>query len=321
LEKGVTEHSSVANPVTLEEAFCPVCGAEGALRFVQCDLYCGLGGVFGQRYCSECHVFFLSPRVPKSKIDYYYPDSYGPYRADNHPRLIRKLAWALGLAQRKRRIVEKFVQCGRILDVGCGNGFFLRTLEGRPWERYAMDVKSHGTVNFPGVFYEGQFDNQRPPLSDLDAITLWHVFEHLYIPEKALEHAAAMLKPSGFLFLAIPDLKNIERHIFGKYWVGWDPPRHIATYSSLAIETLLGRSGFQLIQVVPDVCTGELFLLNVELLLRSRGFRPNVHHSIFLRILLSPLTYSLTRLGLAPAKVYVAQLCSRTDENRATRTS
>jgi SAM-dependent methyltransferase len=304
----MTESFPVQDSENLEEAFCPVCGAEGTLRFEQRDLFCGLDGVFGQKYCSTCEVFFLSPRVSQSQIDHYYPDSYGPYQEDTHPRLVRKLAWALGLAQRKRRIVERFVQRGKILDVGCGNGFFLRTLEGGPWERYAMDVKWHGTADFPGNFYEGRFDHQAPPLAELDAITLWHVFEHFYDPQKALENAAKLLGPGGVLFLAIPDLKNIERHIFGKYWVGWDPPRHIATYSALAIQTLLRRSGFRLIRVVPDVCTGELFLLNIELVLRSRGCQRDLHHSLLLRILLSPLTYGLTRLGLAPAKVYVARI-------------
>jgi len=50
-----------------------------------------------------------------------------------------------------------------------------------------------------------------------------------------------------------------------------------------------------------------LFLLSVDLLLRSLGFGGNLHHSLVFRVLLSPLTYSLTRMGLAPAKVYVAQ--------------
>jgi SAM-dependent methyltransferase len=270
-------------------------------------MLCGIDGVFGQRYCSECEMFFLSPRVQEGSIDCYYPDSYLNYQEDRHPRLVRKLAWTLGLAVRKRRIVERFFKGGRILDVGCGNGFFLRTLAGGLWERYALDTKWHGRGACPGTFFEGRFDHQPPPLTGLDAVTLWHVFEHLYHPRQALENAFAVLRPGGLLFLAIPDLKSLEPRIFGRYWIGWDPPRHIATYSRKGIETLLGAAGFRLLDAVPDVCTGELFLLSVDLLLRSLGFGGNLHHSLVFRVLLSPLTYSLTRMGLAPAKVYVAQ--------------
>ena len=58
---------------------------------------------------------------------------------------------------------------------------------------------------------------------------------------------------------------------------------------------------------VPDVCTGEMFLLNVDFFLRSRGLPWRAQGSFVLRALISPLIFVLVRLGLAPAKVYVAQ--------------
>jgi hypothetical protein len=138
-------------------------------------------------------------------------------------------------------------------------------------------------------------------------VTLWHVFEHLYHPRKALENAATLLKPSGFLFLAIPDLASLEPHLFGKYWIGWDPPRHIATYSRRGLETLLGEAGFRLVGIAPDAYTGRTFLLNVDFLLAAKGRSHRVQHSLVLRLLLAPVLFILIRLGLAPAKVYVAQ--------------
>ncbi len=303
-----TQHPEQQNPgVALETVGCPICGSVGRRRAEQQDLLCGIEGVFGQRHCPACKTFFLSPRVPESDIGRYYPASYPGFQEDRHPRLIRKLAWALGLAVRKRRIVERFLRGGRILDVGCGNGFFLRTLAGGPWDCYAMDTKWHGRGDCPGEFHEGRFDRQPPPLAGLDAVTLWHVFEHLYHPLRALENAASVLGPGGLLFLAIPDLRSIEPHLFGKYWIGWDPPRHVATYSRRGLETLLGRAGFHLVAVLPDVCTGEQFLLNVDSVLKSRRCRLRLQGSLVLRLLLSPLVYSLSRVGLAPAKVYVAK--------------
>jgi SAM-dependent methyltransferase len=252
-------------------------------------------------------MYFLSPRAPESDIGRYYPATYPCYQEDRYPRLIRKLGWALGLAARRRRIVERFLQGGRILDVGCGNGVFLRTLAGGRWKCYAMDTEWRGGGECPGEFHEGRFDHQPPPLTGLDAVTLWHVFEHLYHPQQALENAAAVLKPGGFLFLALPDLRSPEPWLFGKHWIGWDPPRHVATYSRRGLETLLGRTGFRLVGTVPDVYTGAVFLLSVDFLLRSRGFRRPLHGSLVLRFLLLPIVYGLSRLGLSPVKVYVAQ--------------
>lgn len=290
-----------------EIAFCPVCGSGGTPCFEQRDFNCGLDGLFGQRFCPACRLYFLSPRVPEDRIHHYYPDVYEDYQTDSHPPLVRWLAWKLGLAQRKRYIVEKFVREGRLLDVGCGAGFFLKTMAGAEWQCYAMDMESHDKHDFPGEFHRGCFDHEAPPLSGLDVVTLWHVFEHLYHPQRALENAAAVLRPGGWLFLAMPELRNVERLIFGRYWVGWDPPRHVATYSCSAIRTLLGRSGFTLIDIVPDVCSGELFLRNIDFFLRSRGRNSTLFRSLILRVALAPLTFMLNLAGLAPAKVYVAR--------------
>ncbi len=291
----------------LEMATCPVCKSEGVPVFTQSDLFCGLPGEFGQRYCAGCSAYFLSPRVPESQIGYYYPDVYEPYQKTSHPKLADKVARALGLYNRRRRIVERFIKRGRILDVGCGSGEFLESLAGGPWERYAMDIEWHGRHGLPDGFHEGQFDHEPPPFTELDAITLWHVFEHLYHPQRALDNAAKLLRPGGFLFLAIPDLKCVERLLFRKHWHGWDPPRHIATYSANSIEILLRRSDLRLVAVVPDACTGLLLSLDLEQVLRSRGIKKDVHRSLLLRALLSPFAFLSIRLGLAPAKVYVAQ--------------
>ena len=291
----------------LEIATCPVCHSEGVALFTQRDLFCGLAGEFGQRYCAGCDGYFLSPRVTESQIGYYYPDVYQCYRRHSYPKLVGKVASALGLDTRRQRIVERFVQRGRILDVGCGRGEFLESLAAGPWERYAMDIKWHGQYGLPDGFHEGQFDHEPPPFTELDAITLWHVFEHLYHPQKALDNAATLLRPGGFLFLAIPDAKCVERLLFRKYWHGWDPPRHIATYSACSIEILLHRSGLRLVAVVPDACTGLLLSLDLEQVLRSHGVKKDIHRSLLLRALLSPFAFMSIRLGLAPAKVYVAQ--------------
>lgn len=289
----------------LEKTTCPVCRGHGVEVFRQQDYFCRIAGEFGQRRCPHCETYFLSPRPPEEAIGEYYPTSYAPYQKAKRG-FVDGLAELLGIPFVRRRIVQSFVPGGRILDVGCGNGAFLATMN-HGWERYAMDIQQTVEFGYPVSFFAGRIDHDAPPLAQLDAITLWHVFEHLYHPETALRHAAAMLKPDGVLFLAIPDLQCLERRLFGKYWVGWDPPRHVATYSRRGLEKLLNRAGFRLLDVVPDQCGGHLFGLNLEFVLRSLGIHLDLHESFLTRAALTPFAMLGNWVGLAPAKVYVAR--------------
>src|SRR5580704_3127298 len=96
----------------LETAVCPLCDSPGEPRYVQRDLYCGLEGEFGQNFCAACDLYFLSPRVPETEIGRYYPESYGPYRAESTSGLLYRIAGALAMPQRRRRVVERFVTGG-----------------------------------------------------------------------------------------------------------------------------------------------------------------------------------------------------------------
>jgi predicted SAM-dependent methyltransferase len=293
-----------------EDTACPLCYGEGQhVRDLQ-ELLIGTGDGFEQRICRSCGIYFLSPRIREIDIDHYYPPDYIGYLQDLHPPWIRAITHWLGLDGRRRRMIERYVTGGRLLDVGVGNGFFLKTLDSKKWERFGIDTAWNPSdwQREEVVLYEGSFDKTPLPLHPLDAITMWHVFEHFYHPQQALANAHRLLKPGGFLFIVLPDLKNLDRHLFGRFWVGWDAPRHIAIYSSTALKQMLFQNGFELCAVHPSSYTGDYFLLNLEFLQRGMNRSPiRLSQSLFLRILLSPILWGIARIGLAPIKMYVAK--------------
>lgn len=295
-----------ASPVVMESVPCLACGGAGTPIYRQHDLFCGIEGEFGQRRCDGCGSWFLSPRPTEESSGRHYAANYMPYQ--KHPSgWIHRLSQMVGFLAHRRRTLHRFVKGGKILDVGCGNGSFLQNLEPAVWQRHAMDISQNCDLGPEVPFYAGQFDHEPPPVSGLDAITLWHVFEHLYHPEQALRNASELLSPGGHLFLAIPDLQCLERRIFGPAWIGWDPPRHVATYSRRAMEDLVGRSGLRLAAVLPDYCNGDMLALNIEWLLRSKGMERNLRQSLLVRLVLTPPAAILGSGQWAPAKVYVAQ--------------
>jgi SAM-dependent methyltransferase len=293
-------------PISLEECQCPVCAVDGEPARELADLFSGCPGKFSQKRCLECDTLFLSPRVAEAEVHHFYGGEYLGYEkaAESFAdRIARHLEWDA----RRKHVLERYVNGGRILDVGSGNGFFLSLLDPAKWQLHAFDLERHVQYPFPHEFYAGRFDRGAAPVGNLDALTIWQTFGHLYNPRRALANAFEALRPKGVLLIALPDAASWERKLFGAAWAGWDAPRHVTSYSRAGLVKLLDRAGFRLLGIEADHYTGTTLALSVELALRSRGVRLAVHRSFAARGLLTPIASCAALLRQVPNLIYVAQ--------------
>lgn len=103
----------------------------------------------------------------------------------------------------------------RILDVGCGKGYFLKRAAERGWEPYGQELSPHA-VRFArerlglSRVAQGRVEDAEFSPGTFDAITLWDVIEHLPDPGPILATAARLLAPDGVLFIQTP---NIDFHL------------------------------------------------------------------------------------------------------------
>ena len=74
-----------------------------------------------------------------------------------------------------------------------------------------------------------------------------HVLEHLPEPREALQRLRAVLAPGGTLYLGTPDARALSAKVFGRYWHGWDPPRHAVVFTSTGLRGLLEDTGFRVL--------------------------------------------------------------------------
>jgi hypothetical protein len=83
----------------------------------------------------------------------------------------------------------------------------------------------------------------------VDAVTLWHVLEHVETPGLALARIREWLAPAGALLVGIPNLASVQARISGARWYHLDVPRHRTHFTPAGIGRLLESSGFDLVRI------------------------------------------------------------------------
>jgi 2-polyprenyl-6-hydroxyphenyl methylase/3-demethylubiquinone-9 3-methyltransferase len=146
----------------------------------------------------------------------------------------------------------------RILDLGCGSGALLASLEGRGWERVGLDISASGIemarATHPEVtFVLGDATGDLTSVLEhgsFDVVISTETLEHVQLPRRFLSNAYDALKPGGRLVISVPYngyLKTLAVALLGRgdqyYNAGWDWG-HIKFFSVDSLAQLLWEAGF-----------------------------------------------------------------------------
>ena len=79
---------------------------------------------------------------------------------------------------------------------------------------------------------------------------MYHVLEHVADVEKQKQEILQLLKPNGILVLALPNYKSFDAKFYGKYWAGYDVPRHLYHFNKKAVKSLFDKE-FEMVKMKP----------------------------------------------------------------------
>jgi SAM-dependent methyltransferase len=141
-----------------------------------------------------------------------------------------------------------------VLDVGAAGGAFVEQagLRGlRAWgiepapsfARHAREVL--GADVRPGLVQDHEL-----PDASLDAVTMWHVLEHLAEPGPVLTRLREALRPGGVLCVEVPNAASAVARALGLGWPGLQPEVHVGQFTPDALGRLLVRAGFEVRELV-----------------------------------------------------------------------
>lgn len=234
---------------------CPVCSGTGSKPYIQTIDYSCSKEPFNIVQCSACGFRYTNPIPPENELGRYY--QFADYishtnRSGGIMGFVYRRVRSVALKQ-KLRLLARFSKGRKLLDIGCGTGFFAAAAKKAGYEVTGLEPDDNART------YARQQNgiNALPAseLSDLkpgfDVITLWHVLEHVYHLQRDIAAMTKLLSPQGVLVIAVPNCDSFDAQYYKQYWAGYDVPRHLYHFVQQDLETLLTPHGFKLTHVAP----------------------------------------------------------------------
>lgn len=135
---------------------------------------------------------------------------------------------------------------GRLLDVGCATGKFLRQMGAVGWQLAGIELDPEAAAKArtvtPDVFEGDPVDAPLAP-GRFDVVTAFHVVEHLPDPLRALRRMIEWLAPGGLMIVEVPNVGGVGGRMFGRYWSGLDFPRHLVHFTPATMGAMVARAG------------------------------------------------------------------------------
>lgn len=265
---------------------CPLCGGDrrSVLHAGLRDYaFKTAPGEWVLQRCADCGCAYLDPRPNAATIALAYARYYthsdrrgGPPEESGFARLRRRIAYAYlntrfgasypdafpggehiaRLFPRKRAYLDVTHARNlgkatgdntRLLDVGCGNGEFLRFAALLGWVAEGVDVDAAAVAAARASgcnVTHGSLEELPFRAGSYRHVTLSHVIEHVHDPVKLLRQCLALLVPGGRLWLQTPNLRSVGHSVFGPSWRGLEPPRHLVLFDQRSLAAALAAAGF-----------------------------------------------------------------------------
>ena len=247
---------------------CPICGSNGTIALEGCrDFLFDGPETWVYRRCLQCATLWLDPRPTREMIPSLYQAGYCThsehaatptrqygFRASLKLAILERVYGYTGLSDHASSRLGAFLgksfsfvprlssragfnvrhlvsrPQGSLLDVGAGNGEFLRLMRELGWQAVGIEPDPSAARIAASIGLEVICCSVEDALLEpcaYDAVTLHHVLEHLCEPKTTLQKLARSLKPGGVLVSISPNPVGVMAHWFHHAWRGLEPPRHL----------------------------------------------------------------------------------------------
>lgn len=189
--------------------------------------------------CDSCDLVFSKVIPTSEELGKYYKN----YGINNYlsPLTIKRYNELLDQ-------FEPFRKTNKILDIGCGLGYFLLEAKSRGWEVYGTELSSESAniciqkeINVEnGTLKPENYENEM-----FDIITSFEVIEHINNPRSELQNCYNILRKGGLVYITTPNFNSLLRYRLKAAYNIITYPEHLTYYTPKTLKKLFELSGFK----------------------------------------------------------------------------
>ena len=253
--------------------------------------------------CQSCKFVFCEPIPTSMELEKHY-ENYG--RNDYlSPLTIKRYHEILDT-------FEPYRKTNRLIDVGCGIGYFLEEAKKRGWEVYgteftdeAMEICSKkGIYMKKGVLNPKDYNSQ-----EFDVITSFEVIEHINNPREELQNFYKILRKGGMVYCTTPNFNSLLRYRLKEKYNVICYPEHLSYYTPKTLKYVFEKEGFRTKSIkATGISLTRLktskSTSNQELISQTSDdevMRNKLEKNVTLKILKKTINWFLTVLGIGDA--------------------
>lgn len=211
--------------------------------------------------CRNDNLVMLNPQITAQEIHHFYNDRYfesPEFRGNTcigYYAYIDERPLLLEYFRRKIALLKTYLSQGKLLEIGCGHGFFLEAAQNSPFQTLGIDISGYAVEyaqkhRLPARLVD--LEKAHFPPQSFDAVVAFQLIEHIPNPLKFMKEVNRVLKPGGLVLLATPNEGGYLKKIMGKHWLSYRHAEHLFFFSPKTLGELLSKSGFNSIEFRKD---------------------------------------------------------------------
>lgn len=197
--------------------------------------------------CERCSLVFSSPIFPAEKLSKFYRKSLCNYK-NLIPNLIKTYFKIV------EQIEKNLPKNPKVLEVGCGNGFFLKALIDLDFTNNVFGIEPSSKMALQSdlaLRKNIKVDVFRPnlfPKKSFDLICCFHTLDHMVNPNEFIKGAFNLLKKNGYIIIVVHDTEGLSVKLFGEKSAIFDI-EHIYLFNKKTLRKIFEVSNFRVLRV------------------------------------------------------------------------